>query len=284
MAIGVWKWKCSLLYLHVNDISVISVYFQGMKKLPDLFQDIKDLRPFSRHQSLETCPQRGLRIRTSRHSKDTITWSFASKMSPINIASSWLLHLFFFKTVLFSNPMCLITLRRELDGVGVFFFYSSQCLCNLTWEMDLPCVELRGLQLLFLMTCSYRRCNLSHLGSAGAPSDFQQLNGPQCSVGFKGFVWVLGSWWATFGRLPAFVWLMFQPTITAREVTALHQHFCPRPLTTSNAFCSCTRLSLFPRSNCTHLGGSISLVPYGEKWNLKSTWKDALKSGQMQWL
>lgn len=87
------------------------------------------------------------------------------------------------------------------------------------------------------MTCSNRRCNLSHSGSAGALSDFQQLNGPQCSVGFKGFVWLSASRWATFGCRPAFVWVMLQPSIKAREVTALHQHFCPP---TSNAFCSCT--------------------------------------------
>lgn len=87
------------------------------------------------------------------------------------------------------------------------------------------------------MTCSNRRCNLSHSGSAGALSDFQQLNGPQCRVGFKGFVWLSASRRATFGCRPAFVWVMLQPSIKAREVTALHQHFCPP---TFNAFCSCT--------------------------------------------
>lgn len=86
------------------------------------------------------------------------------------------------------------------------------------------------------MTRSNRRCNLSHSGSAGALSDFQQLNGPQCSMGFKGFVWLSGSRRVTFGCRPAFVWVMLQPSITAREVTALHQHFCPP---TSNAFRSC---------------------------------------------
>lgn len=75
--------------------------------------------------------------------------------------------------------------------------HGGQRLCDLAWEMDLPSVQ-RGEVEFFgffflLMTCSSRRWNLSHQGSAGARSDFHRLNGPQCSVGYKGFVWVSNS-------------------------------------------------------------------------------------------
>lgn len=78
--------------------------------------------------------------------------------------------------------------------------------CDSAWEMDLPSAQRRGVELLFffssffLMTRSGRRWNLSHEGSAGARSDFRRLNGPQCSVGFKGFVWVSDSIESFSGR------------------------------------------------------------------------------------
>lgn len=113
------------------------------------------------------------------------------------------------------------------------------------------------------MTCSNRRCNLIHLGSAGALSDFQQLNGPQCSVGFKGFVWVSDSRRATFcvSDVPAHHY---------RVVVTLPEH-PPTPISASNGFCSCTRLlSMIAHTEKRKLS-------WGENHYFKSTKKGSFK-------
>lgn len=112
------------------------------------------------------------------------------------------------------------------------------------------------------MTCSSsRRWNLSHKGSAGARADFQRLNGPQCSVGFKGFVWVSDCiekllW----NACKPSAWAMLQSIITGWSW--LSTRFCLPP--SSNAFCSRTRVLIRDCPHALQLAG----VELGEGWLL----------------
>lgn len=108
-----------------------SVYFR-VWKLPDLSQDIKASRPFSRHQSLTAYPRRGLHIWTShlpRHNRLHSRPKIYLYMLPACFQNSWI--------------------SKEEDG-WCESFCSSQWACNLTWEMDLPCAQLRGVQLFII--------------------------------------------------------------------------------------------------------------------------------------
>lgn len=145
---------------------------------------------------------------------------------------------------------CVFSHLREEDGWSGSF-YGGQCLANLVGEMDFPCVQLRGGRL-SLMTDSFRRCNLSRSGSVcWPPADFIQLNGPQCSVGFMGFDWTLGSRKFCF-------WTTTNLCVSEVLDTTL---VSPPPM----PFPAVKLVHLFLGSNSTHtVGRSTRLAPGGE--------------------